>query len=128
MIKPALQIETVAEGGVTVLRLVGCVTPDRQHAIDEHLRNLLTQGHRRIVVDLSAVEFVSSTGLGIFLFYRQSLEEKGGSLVLAAPSAAIWRMLSAAGLTRALEICTTVAEGVRRAGRKVGSGRLNAVS
>ena len=124
---PSLRIETVQHNDITVFRPIGWVGHDNHHVLDERLMALVDKGQRRIVVDLSMVHLVSSTGMGVFLFYRQALEEKGGCLILAAPSAEVWKMLSAAGLTRALEICTTVKEALSRAGRHVDSGRLEPI-
>ncbi len=123
----ALHIEIVQHNDITVFRPVGWVRLDNHHIIDERLKDLVDQGHRRFVVDLSMAHFVSSTSLGVLLFYRQSLEAKGGCLLLAAPSPAIWKMLSASGLARALETCATVEDALRKSKHAVGSGRLEPV-
>jgi len=123
----ALRIDLVQHNDITVFRPVGWVRLETHHLVDERLKDLVDQGHRRFVVDLSMAHFLNSTSLGVFLFYRQALEDKGGCLLLAAPSAAIGRMLSASGLAAALETCSTVEEALRKAKRSVGSGRLEPV-
>ena len=120
---PALRIETVQHGEVLVLKPIGWVAAGGHVALEEKLQRLVAEGSRRLVVDLSAAHFVSSTGLGVFLYFKQVLEDAGGRLVLAAPGGAVQKMLIAANLDQALTICPSVAEAVRKVKPKPPSRR-----
>lgn len=121
---PALRIEMTQQNDVLVFRPVGWVAADGHVVLEEKLHEAFADGHRRMIVDLSAAHFVSSTGLGVFLYFKQILEDAGGRLVLAAPGAAVSKMLAAANLDRVLSISPTVDEAAVRARRSPGkSGR-----
>jgi anti-sigma B factor antagonist len=123
MSSPALRIETMQHHEVLVLKPIGWVAADGHVAMEEKLQELVAEGHRWMVVDLSAAHFVSSTGLGVFLYYHKVLAEKGGRLVLAAPGGAVSKMLAVANLDRVLAICATLPEAVERARRNPRSSR-----
>jgi anti-sigma B factor antagonist len=114
---PALRIETTLYGDVLVFKPVGWVAADSHLPMEHKLQELMAEGQRRIVVDLSAAHFVSSSGLGVFIYCHKTLQEQGGRLVLAAPGGAVRKMLAAANLDEALDISATLAEAVARARR-----------
>ena len=123
----SLRIELLQHDNITIFRPIGWVGLENHHLLDERMKAIMDKGNRRIVIDLSQVHFVSSTGLGVFLYYRHVLEDRGGCLLLAAPSAEMWKMLSSARLTQALQVCATLKDALAKAGRSVGSGRLEPV-
>lgn len=56
-------------------------------------------GATEVVLDLSGITFLDSTGLSAFLAAHQRLESQGGKLVLEGPGAQITRMFDLTGLT-----------------------------
>ncbi len=56
-----------------------------------------------VVVDLSYVEFVDSTALGLLAAQHRELSARGGSLVLSGPRPRVRRLLSSTGLGWLLE-------------------------
>jgi anti-sigma B factor antagonist len=52
----------------------------------------------RIVVDMSGVEFCDSTGMNVLLAALRHASERGGELSLAAPRAAVRKVLQVTGL------------------------------
>ncbi len=52
----------------------------------------------RIVVDMSGVEFCDSTGMNVLLAGHRHARERGGDLALAAPRAAVRKILQVTGL------------------------------
>jgi anti-sigma B factor antagonist len=121
---PALRIETTRQNDVLIFRPVGWVAADGHVVMEEKLQQAFANGHRRVVVDLSSAHFVSSTGLGVFLYFKQVLEDAGGRLVLAAPGGAVRKMLAAANLDQTLAICPSLDEALARVRLKPGtSGR-----
>lgn len=74
--------------------------PRLRSRIDE----LLAEGWRDIVVDLSRLDFVDSQGLGLFVTLKKLVGAAEGDFRLASPSPAVARVLDIAGLTRVLEV------------------------
>ena len=58
---------------------------------------------RRLVVDLAAVTFVDSAGLGTLLAVRERSADLGIELALVNPSAPVRRMLELSGTSAMLE-------------------------
>ena len=70
-----------------------------------------------IVVDLTAVTFMDSSGLRELLRARIECGRRGGRLILASPSAMIERLLDLTGTASMFEIVPTLEEaGARLAG------------
>jgi anti-sigma B factor antagonist len=67
-----------------VIQLAGKITlgPECQQ-IEWLIADLLSQGEARIVFDLSGVELIDSTGLGIIVFCAGKVKEAGGELRVA---------------------------------------------
>lgn len=61
-------------------------------------------GYRYLWLDMAAVTFIDSSGLGVILGRFRQLQPLGGSVVITRPSEQIYRLLTAAGLHRIMEI------------------------
>lgn len=68
----------------------------------EEVRRSIDEGHPRIVVDLSAVTFLDSSGLGALVACLKSARQAGGDLRIAAPSAQVVMVLQLSNLDRVL--------------------------
>lgn len=64
-------------------------------------------GRKVLVVILSDVGFVDSSGLGALLAQYKALTERGGRLVLVDPRPAVRRVLQFSGLLRMLDVVET---------------------
>ena len=60
-----------------------------------------------LVVELSGVDFVDSSGLRVLLEAHHNRSDAGRTLVLARPSVAVQRVLDVAGLSEYLHISAT---------------------
>ncbi|MFI5734917.1 STAS domain-containing protein [Kribbella sp. NPDC051587] len=78
------------------------------------VRELLAAGEpfatagREIVVDLAAVSFCDSSGLGVLVRLHRSAKAAGGDLKLARPQPQLLAALSISMLDRMFEICPEV--------------------
>jgi len=70
----------------------------------ECLYDVIRKGGTRVVLDLTEMTFIDSTGLGVIVGSLKRLREAGGDLVLKAPSRSTRKVLEITGLTRILEI------------------------
>lgn len=93
--------------GVAVVEVSGEVDLATIDRVEEVLAEAVGTG-RRVVVDLSACDFIDSSGLRALVTARGSAEESGGSLALVTQDAGILRVLSVAALDRVLEIHATL--------------------
>lgn len=106
----SLEIECDAgNGGVPVLRLRGRLESGGAQALRARCAALQEQGYRDIVLDLEAVFYVGSSGLGMLLLLTNEFRAAGGRLVLAAPQESVIQILKLLNLDQFLEIEPTVA-------------------
>ena len=59
---------------------------------------------RRLYLDLSGVDFMDSSGLGLIMGRYALMKEIGGDLVVSEPTAGVERVLKLAGLERVVRI------------------------
>lgn len=68
---------------------------------------LLEEGKTRLVVDLSLVTFMDSTGIGVLLDALRRLSSRSGRLALVCPTERIMRPFEVTGLVGYLKIFGT---------------------
>jgi anti-anti-sigma factor len=96
-----LSVVAAVEHGVAHVTLQGELDLDRAGAVADQLGGLADQGASSVVVDVSGLSFIDSSGLRALLTARERLEGAGVSLKLTALSPAVERVLEMTG-TRAL--------------------------
>lgn len=74
------------------------------------LHDLIDQGHNRMAMDLSDLEFMDSTGLGVLIGCLKRLKEAEGTLVLAGVRPSVARVFEVTGLDRIFTIRTSLAD------------------
>jgi anti-sigma B factor antagonist len=68
------------------------------------MTELMDRGHTHVAVDLGAVEFIDSSGLGVLVGSLRRLRDDGGDLVLRAASPPVTRILELTGLDGLLPV------------------------
>lgn len=108
---PVLRVEE--HGRFRVVVLAGEVDLAASSAVRICLRELMVDGASDVLVDLSAVTFMDSTGLGMLVAARKQARVFRGSFGLVAPSPPVARVLSLTALDRFLPCYATLAEATR---------------
>ena len=65
---------------------------------------------RRLYLDLSGVEFMDSSGLGLIMGRYALMKELGGDLIVCEPTAGVERVMKLAGLERVVRVERAKAE------------------
>ena len=90
--------------GVATVSVRGEVDVYTAPQLRECLYGVVADGIGRVVLDLSAMSFIDSTGLGVIVGTLKRLREGGGDLLLRSPSRSTLKVLEITGLTRIIEI------------------------
>jgi anti-sigma B factor antagonist len=95
---------------VTVVALSGNLMggPDAS-ALNGKLHELVGTGKIRVVLDLTAVEFINSSGLGLMIGGATTLRNAGGTLKIAGASEKILALFKITKLGSVFETFPTVA-------------------
>jgi anti-sigma B factor antagonist len=86
------------------VRLRGELDQTTAPDLEQLLDRLRRDGHRQITLDLSGLEFLSASGLTVFVRTDQALRAVGGELVLTRPTRMARRVLAITGLDTTLSI------------------------
>ncbi len=79
------------------------------------LRTLIDEKPKRLIVDLSGVPYVDSSGLAVLIGAMQSLEEEGGVFMLAGAQETVRMILQSARLDQYFRVFPTVEAAVAAA-------------
>jgi anti-sigma B factor antagonist len=105
-----LEISTRRYGRHALVALGGELDLAGAGEMRARLRAACEESDGRVILDLSELQFIDSTGLSILVEYHERARVAGGRLVLVAPRAAVVRILRITGLDGALKVCARVAE------------------
>ncbi|GAA1914033.1 anti-sigma factor antagonist BldG [Nocardioides lentus] len=99
-----LTLETRDLDGRAVVVVSGEVDVYTAPRLRDCLTELVSAGHRRLVVDMTGVEFLDSTGLGVLVGGLKKVRAEDGSLELVCSSARLLRIFSITGLASVFTI------------------------
>lgn len=93
-------------GDVVVVDVSGRITlGDGSIALHEQMRDLIVQGHMKILLNLSGVSFMDSAGIGELVSGYVSIAQKHGHVKLCALTKRIRDLLQVTRLYNVLDIC-----------------------
>ena len=100
--------------GATVVMATGRVTFHTAEVLRQQLLSLIAAGDTHLVVDLSGVDAMDSSGVGALISGLKAARRAGGDLRLVAPSAPIAAMFAMMHLDNVLVTCESAEEAFRR--------------
>jgi len=120
--EPNLDVDvTTRDARTAVLTVRGELDMETAGRLDERLAAQLRQGRSRLVLDLSGLGFMDSSGLNVLIRAFQRARDEGGDLYLAAPTPAVRRILEITGLTTTTPPHTGVPEALAAAAGAAGA-------
>lgn len=103
-----VDLDTNARNGYVVVSVWGEVDVYTAPQLRERLVELIDQGHYHIVVDLSQVEFLDSTGLGVLVGGLRRSRSHDGDLALVCTQPRITKVFEVTGLNKVFCIADSV--------------------
>jgi len=94
-----MEIAEAQAGGALVIAPRGRVDSVSSGELERRVVARLDWGARRVVIDLSGVEYISSAGLRVLLLAAKRLGPPPGALVLCGLGPGVLAVLELAGLT-----------------------------
>lgn len=99
-----LKLSNRSRGDVAVVTVGGEIDLYTAPQLRDELLGTLEDGARRLVIDMSRVEFCDSTGISVLLSAMKRFREKDGDLELVAPKPAVMKVLEVTGLNEVFTI------------------------
>jgi anti-anti-sigma factor len=99
------------ESGVAVVSVSGRLVLGKEpERLENAVNGLLQSGTRKVVFDLTALDYTDSAGIGTFVACLTSIRKAGGELRLAGVNARIQRLFQMTGVDRLMSLYPTVAD------------------
>ena len=99
----SLAISARVDGGCHTILLSGELDITSYQMLEEAVSDAAAADASRLVIDLSSIEFMDSTGLNAILRARSVCEESGCECVLTPAQRPVERVLEVTGIRRALQ-------------------------
>ena len=107
-----LTLATSEVEGATIIAVGGEIDVYTAPKLREEIHRRLDQGDTRIVVDLTNVAYMDSSGLGVLIGALKRAREENGDLIVASPNPRIARILDVTGLSKIFNVHAGTQEAV----------------
>jgi anti-sigma B factor antagonist len=112
-----LSIHVHIHGGMSVFELTGSLDIATSPTVRASLIEASERGDHKLIVDLTKVDFLDSTGLGALIGAQRRAKEFGGDVRLVVKEGQILRLLRITGLLKVLAVYPTLDDAVRDGAR-----------
>jgi stage II sporulation protein AA (anti-sigma F factor antagonist) len=109
-----MEIREERGSGLLVIAPVGRLDSVTSGELEKHVVTRIEAGDRRLVVDMSSVEYISSAGLRVLLMAAKRLKEPPAALVLCDLGPSVRTVLDLAGFLPIFTVVPTRQDAVAR--------------
>jgi len=99
-----IDIKTLAEQNITKIVVEGFLDAHTVPEMEKVIQELLQQKKYRIIVDFSALSYISSAGLGVFMSVIGDVKNNNGDIVLMKMPPKIYKVFDLLGFTEIFSI------------------------
>ncbi|MBS1951956.1 MAG: hypothetical protein OJF59_001105 [Cytophagales bacterium] len=110
-----VQIKRLQEAGADIIAVIGEIDASSSIELDLAIAKSVGEGFKKILVDCTALEYISSAGLGVFMSYIEELRDKNIPMVLFGLKEKVINTFDILGLATLLHICPTKSEAMKLA-------------
>jgi anti-sigma B factor antagonist len=89
------------------------LTAENSADVKEHLLTLINKGKRRIIINISAVTFIDSSGIGSLMAISHALNQKDDFFALCSPQNPVKHILDVSHLKIAFRIFDTEEDAIQ---------------
>ena len=105
-----VHIKRLQEDTADVIAVIGEIDASSSIELDLAIAKSVGEGFTKILVDCSALEYISSAGLGVFMSYIEEFKDKGVQMVIFGMKEKVENTFSILGLSDLLNIRATKQE------------------
>jgi anti-sigma B factor antagonist len=112
LLRASVSVPESAGATYSVVVLAGEVDATNSDELYGVLESVVTQEPRLLIVDMSELSFMDSTGLRMLLRSSRALDQQGGVLALAAPQVSVARVLQLTRADQLIPVYESVADAI----------------
>jgi anti-sigma B factor antagonist len=105
-----LTISVTSGPAHTLVSLAGECDLHTGRRLRDALTSEVSRGARRLILDLSGLAFMDSTGMQVLLAARTVLSVRGGTLVVVSPQPVVARILELTGADQLIPVYASLSE------------------
>ncbi len=102
-----VHIKRLQESDTDIIAIIGEIDASSSIELDLTIAKSVGDGFSKILVDCSALEYISSAGLGVFMSYIEEFQEKEIKMILFGMKEKVTNTFVILGLADLLQICTS---------------------
>ena len=99
-----MNVKTQEEKGYWVVKLEGRLDISNSSQFEQDCMKWIEQGQRKFILDLAALEYISSAGLRSILAATKKLKAQNGSLALCALSGLVEEVVTVSGFDNIMQV------------------------
>ena len=107
-----MQISTRVENEIRVIDIVGDLDTNTAPEAEAHLTDLMNQGVNAIVVDFGKLEYISSSGLRVFLATSKRLKSEEGNMVICNLNETVEEVFDISGFSTILNVVGSLEQAI----------------
>ncbi|MDF1519017.1 MAG: STAS domain-containing protein [Brevefilum sp.] len=108
-----MEIIITEEQKCDVIKIIGRIDSYTTPNIKDSIQNLINDGHTNLVMELSSVNYLSSSGILMFVnFHKQLLKNKNGKLVFSNVPELIYSNIKLAGFDKLFQFADDIAAAI----------------
>ena len=101
-------------GDVVVLDVTGYLDAHTAPEFEEALKKLMGEQRYKIVINLEALQYISSAGLGVFMGFIEELRENKGDIKIAQVPAKVFKVFDLLGFPSLYEFYDSTDDAVAK--------------
>lgn len=110
-----LNVNSREQDGRTVVQVEGEIDVYTAPVLREHLNEAVAEGRHHLIIDMTGVDFLDSTGLGVLVGSLKRIRSHDGSLQLVCDQEKILKVFRITGLTKVFPIHASVEDALAAA-------------
>jgi anti-sigma B factor antagonist len=107
-----MEISTKSQGDILIIKISGRMDSISSAEVEEKLNDAIDDNKCKIIIDLEAVEYISTGGLRVLLAALKKQKEKGGSIELVSLQPFVRNIFKIIGFDRIFSILPSKEEAV----------------
>ena len=105
-----MEIKIKKESDVSILEIEGEVDVYYSSRLEEKVKNLISEGERRVIIDMTEVSYMDSSGLGVLVGSLKNLKKSKGEMKIAGVKGEIMNVFEITRLNTFFDMYNTVPE------------------
>ena len=99
-----VDIKKLEHGDIDILVVVGEVDASSSIQLDSAINAEVSGGTKKLLIDCTALDYISSAGLGVFMSYIEEVKIQGASMAICGLNEKVQNVFQILGLDQLLNI------------------------